>query len=158
MKSFPFYCFTDSSVSPLNSDLTGHKSSGDHDGRYYTENEINSKLAYSSGSAAINTTYVSTLSTTYARWKKWGRIVVVELYDINLKPGYSSDNVSIVATGFPTATDNVITSIVGHNTGVSVATQTRLRIDTGGVLKPWYVGVYSDVVSINGTFAYVSAS
>ncbi|MDR7813400.1 hypothetical protein [Lacrimispora sp.] len=82
----------------------------------------------------------------------------MELYDINLKPGYSSDNVSIVATGFPAATDNVITSIVGYNTGIDVTAQTRLRIDTGGVLKPWYVGVYSDVISINGTFVYVSAS
>ncbi|MFV0238456.1 MAG: hypothetical protein ACK5H4_00195 [Lacrimispora sphenoides] len=32
-------------MTQVNSDLTTHKSSGDHDNRYYTESEINAKLA-----------------------------------------------------------------------------------------------------------------
>jgi len=35
----------DEKITNLNSNLATHKSSGDHDGRYYTESEINTKLA-----------------------------------------------------------------------------------------------------------------
>lgn len=54
-------------IAQLNSDLTVHKSSGDHDGRYYTEAEVNSLLsAKQDASTAITTSNISsqTVSST----------------------------------------------------------------------------------------------
>ncbi|MBE5987157.1 MAG: hypothetical protein E7250_05465 [Paenibacillaceae bacterium] len=139
--------------------ITAHKSSGDHDGRYYTETEINNKLAYTAGSATINTTQVSTSSNSHIYWKKWGRIVTVEIYDIDLKPGYSTDDMAIIATGLPAAQNQQITAIVGlTSANISDAIRVRLLVDDAGQLKPWFFGTPTSTIYMSGSFTYISAS
>lgn len=139
--------------------ITAHKTSGDHDGRYYTETEINNKLAYTGGSAAINTTHVSTSSNSHIYWKKWGRIVTVEIYDIDLKPGYSTDDMAIIATGLPAAQNQQITAIVGlTSANISDVIRVRLLVDDAGQLKPWFLGTPTSAIYMSGSFTYISAS
>lgn len=109
-----------------------------------------------SGNAAINTTYVSKSSTTFVRWKKCGRIVVIELYDVDLKAGYSTDNVAVIATGLPVPWGGEIhASLAGNDKSANKVIQTRLHIDSSGVLKPWYIGT-STVMGISGSFSYIT--
>lgn len=42
-------------INSLNKTFTTHKTSGDHDGRYYTKDEINNKIAYVNSSTAGQT-------------------------------------------------------------------------------------------------------
>ncbi len=143
----------------VDSKFTTHKSSGDHDGRYYTETEINNKLAYTAGSATINFTYVSTSSNSHIYWKKWGRIVTVEVYDIDLKPGYSTDDMAIIATGLPAAQNQQITAIIGlTSANISDAIRVRVLVDDSGQLKPWFLGTPTTPIYMSGSFTYISAS
>ena len=177
--------------------LTTHKSSGDHDSRYYTENETNNLLnakvntsgivnnctstasnlplsaaqgkalmdkynqlnGETSGNARINTTYVTTQSTTHVKWRKLGRIVTVEIYDIILKAGYSTDNVAVIATGLPAPKGGAFcTSVFGYDISIpTTALLQRLNVDASGTLKPWYNGP-SVSTAINGSFSYIAAS
>lgn len=139
--------------------LATHKSSADHDSRYYTETEINNKLAYTAGSATINFTYVSTSSNSHIYWKKWGRIVSVEIYDIDLKPGYSTDDMTIIATGLPAAQNQQITAIIGlTSANISDVIRVRVLVDDSGQLKPWFLGTPTTPIYMSGSFTYISAS
>lgn len=121
----------------------------------YADNLLNSET---SGNININTTYVTKAASTFARWKKLGRIVTVELYDIDLKAGYSTDNVAIIGTGLPAPKDGSFqTSIAGLNLPTLETAQTRLLVDSSGRLKPWFIGT-TVVTAISGSFSYISAS
>ena len=109
-----------------------------------------------SGNAAINTTYISKANTTFARWKKCGRMVTVELYDVDTKAGYSTDNVMVIATGLPIPWGGeTMASLTGHDKSANKAVQVRLHVDSAGVLKPWYIGT-STVMGISGSFSYTT--
>ena len=109
-----------------------------------------------SGNTTINTTYVTKSSTTFIRWKKCGRIVTVELYDVDFKAGYSTDNVMVLATGLPAPWGGEIqASLPGHDKTANKVMQVRLHIDSSGVLKPWYIGP-SVVTGISGSFSYIT--
>ena len=105
--------------------------------------------AASSGYASINTTYVTKVSTTEVRWFKMGNVVLVNLYDINLKAGYSTDNVAVIATGFPRAATSCAFAFPASD-----GSQFRTMLD-GSTLKPWFNGT-SKAVSISGSFMYIS--
>ncbi len=177
--------------------LTTHKSSGDHDGRYYTETEVNNLLAAkvsksdlvnnatsaatdkaptanqvkvlndrinalngeSSGNATINTTYVNKISTTYVKWRKLGRLVTVEVYDIILKAGCNTYDVAVIATGLPAPKGGGFNaSVTGNKPSTNETAIARLYVNANGVLKPWYIGNPSIETGMNGSFSYISAS
>lgn len=120
------------------------------------EQKVKSLQSYESKKLVINTTYCSTVSSTYARWSKFGAIVVVEIYDVELKGGKSTDNVAIITSGLPKPAFEYTVTLptnVHHITTDYV----RIRVTNSGVLKPWYMGTSVDGTNINGMFTYISA-
>ena len=110
----------------------------------------------SNGNGTINTTYVTKSNTTFVHWKKYGRMVTVELYDVDTKAGYSTENVMTLATGLPAPYGGeIMACLTGHDKSANKAVQVRLRVDSAGVLKPWYIGT-STVTTITGSFSYIA--
>lgn len=121
------------------------------------EQKVKSLQAYESKNLAINTTYCSTMSSTYARYSKFGAIVVVEMYDIRLKGGKSTDNVAIIASGLPKPAVEYTAALpvnISHSKYLDYA---RVRVQKSGVLKPWYMGTSIDGTDIQGMFTYIAA-
>ena len=80
----------------------------------------------------------------------------MELYDVDFKAGYSTDNVMVLATGLPAPWGGEIqASLPGHDKTANKVMQVRLHIDSSGVLKPWYIGP-SVVTGISGSFSYIT--
>ncbi len=110
----------------------------------------------SNGNGTINTTYVTKSNTTFVHWKKYGRMVTVELYDVDTKAGYSTENVMTLATGLPAPYGGeIMACLAGHDKSANKVVQVRLRVDSAGVLKPWYIGI-STVTTITGSFSYIA--
>lgn len=82
---------------------------------------------------------------------------MVDLYDVVLKPGYSTDNVAVIATGLPAEAYSVHTSVPSHNISDEKILQMRIKILDRGILKPWFVGLSTDA-AITGTFVYIADS
>lgn len=81
---------------------------------------------------------------------------MVELYDVILKAGYSTENVAIIGSGFPKPVSNV--SIEVPDNGSNGTTESiRLQLNTNGVLQPWYT-YNTKAYSITTTIVYITAS
>lgn len=120
--------------------------------------QLNNNISYSSGKATINTTYVACTNTTYVNWMKFGRIVVVDIYDVDLKSGVNTENVAVLATGLPKPVTNQIVGVYPGLSPNNEISRVRVAICPDGSLRPWYMGTTPNVVSICGNFVYVSAS
>lgn len=120
------------------------------------EQKVKSLQAYESKKLAINTTYCSTFSSTYVRYSKFGAIVVVEMYDVRLKGGKSTDNVAIIASGLPEPANEYTASIPSNSLSKHVD-YTRLRVRKSGALQPWFIGLTIDGAYVNGLITYIAA-
>ena len=120
------------------------------------EQKVKSLQAYESKNLAINTTYCYTTSTSYVRYSKFGAIVVVEIYDISLKGGKSTDGVATIASGLPKPA-NEYTACIPANSLSKHVDYTRVRIRKSGALQPWYLGLTVDGANVNGLITYIAA-
>lgn len=118
---------------------------------------VNKLTSYESKSLTVNKTYCSTISSTYVRYTKFGRIVIVEIYDITLKGNKSSDGVATIASGLPKPAVEY-TACLPTNTKTRNTEYVRIRVRSSGALQPWYIGATEEGTYINGTFTYISAS
>ena len=83
-------------------------------------------------------------------------MVTVELYDVDTKAGYSTENVMTLATGLPAPYGGeIMACLTGHDKSANKAVQVRLRVDSAGAVKPWYIGT-SAVTTITGSFSYIA--
>ena len=121
------------------------------------EQKVKSLQAYESKNLAINTTYCSTVSTTYVRYSKFGAIVVVEMYDVRLKGGKSTDNVAIIASGLPKPAVEYTETLPVNISHIKYPDYARVRVQKSGVLKLWYMGTSVDGTDIQGMFTYIAA-
>lgn len=121
------------------------------------EQKVKSLQAYESKNLAINTTYCSTAVTSYIRYTKFGSIVVVEMYDIRLKGGISTDNVAIITSGLPKPAVEYTAVLPTNVSRIKNTDYARVRVRRSGVLKPWYMGVSIDGTDIQGMFTYIAA-
>lgn len=121
------------------------------------EQKVKSLQAYESKNLAINTTYCSTISSTYVRYSKFGAIVVVEMYDVRLKGGNSTDNVAIIASGLPKPALEYTAALPINISRIKYPDYARVRVQRSGVLKLWYMGTSVDGTDIQGMFTYIAA-
>ena len=121
------------------------------------EQKVKSLQAYESKKLAINTTYCNTVSSTYVRYSKFGAIVVVEMYDVILKGGKSTDNVAILASGLPKPAVEYTAALPTNISRVKSIDYARVRVPQSGVLKPWYMGISIEGTDIQGMFTYIAA-
>ena len=121
------------------------------------ESAVNTLKSYESKSLTVNTTYCNKTSTTYVRYTKFGRIVIVEIYDISLKGSKSSDGVATIASGLPKPVVEY-TACLPTNMKTRNTEYVRIRIRNSGALQPWYIGTTEEGTNINGTFTYIAAS
>lgn len=121
------------------------------------EQKVKSLQAYESKNLAINTTYCSTISSTYVRYSKFGAIVVVEMYDVRLKGGKSTDNVAIIASGLPKPAVEYTAALPTNVSHIKNVDYARVRVTQSGLLKPWYMGTSIDGTDIQGMFTYIAA-
>lgn len=121
------------------------------------EQKVKSLQAYESKNLAINTTYCSTISSSYVRYSKFGAIVVVEIYDISLKGGKSTDDVAIIASGLPKPAVEYTAALPVNISHSKYPDYARVRVRESGVLKLWYMGTSVDGTDIQGMFTYIAA-
>lgn len=120
------------------------------------EQQVKLLKSYECKKLAVNTTYCFTVSSTYIRYSKFGSLVVVELYDVKLKDGKSTDNVAIITSGLPKPA-NEYTACLPTNIHSRNVDYVRVRVTHSGVLKPWYMGTSIDGTDIMGMFTYIAA-
>lgn len=114
---------------------------------------LNDKLtARTNGSVAANTTYC-TSGNVY--WTKVPGIRIASLYfDGYLKTGINTSNVAVFASGLPKAAqDTMVMCSYGTAFGM-------VRIDSSGILKPWYMGSSLPASGGNhyfGSIVYITA-
>lgn len=112
-------------------------------------------MSYESKTLTVNTTYCKKINSTFVRYTRYGKIVVVEIYDIGLIGGKSSDNVAIIASGLPKPKTEVCASFP-TNTRTVATEYVRVRILNDGTLKPWFCGTTINNTNINGSFVYIA--
>lgn len=120
------------------------------------EQQVKSLKSYECKSLTVNTTYCNTISSTYIRYSRFGSIVIVELYDIGLKGGKSTDNVAIITSGLLKPAVAYV-ACLPTNMKTRNTEYVRIRICSSGILQPWYMGITEEGTNINGTFTYISA-
>ena len=120
------------------------------------EQQVKSLKSYECKTLAINTTYCYTTSVTYIRYSTFGRMVVVEIYDVFLKGGKSSDNVAIITSGLPEPA-NEYSVTLPTNCRTTNVEFVRLRVRSSGLLQLWYMGTTIDNTNVNGMFTYIAA-
>lgn len=121
------------------------------------EQKVKSLQSYESKNLPINTTYCSTASSSYIRYTKFGAIVVVEMYDIRLKGGKSTDNVAIITSGLPKLAVEYTAALPVNISNSKYLDYARVRVQKSGVLKPWYIGQSIERTDIQGMFTYIAA-
>lgn len=112
-------------------------------------------MSYESKTVTVNTTYCKKTNSTIVRYTRYGKIVIVEVYDIGLIGGKSSDNVAIIASGLPKPKIEVCANFP-TNTRTVATEYVRVRILSDGTLKPWYCGTTINNTNINGSFVYIA--
>lgn len=120
------------------------------------EQAVKALQSYECKKLVINTTYCYTISSSYVRYSKFGAIVVVEIYDISLKDGKSTDGVATIASGLPEPANEYTASIPVNSLSKHVD-YTRLRIRKSGALQPWFMGLTIDGAYVNGLITYIAA-
>ena len=74
----------DTAISKLNEDITTHKSSGDHDDRYYTESEMNTKLNTKLDKSLIKKGTITTSTPNWVNPKlKTGDRILLSAYVVS---------------------------------------------------------------------------
>lgn len=121
------------------------------------EQAVKALQSYECENLAINTTYCSTSVASYIRYTKFGSIVVVEMYDIILKGGKSTDNVAIITSGLPKPAVAYTTALPTNISRVKSIDYARVQVTQSGVLKPWYMGISIEGTYIQGMFTYIAA-
>lgn len=91
-------------INALNSDLATHKISSDHDGRYYTETEINAllgkkqdALSVSNIAVTINTTNFVSNNDSWCTFRRYGAIGIVNFSLITAKTLQSGTEYNIAS-------------------------------------------------------------
>ncbi len=120
------------------------------------EQKVKSLQSYECKNLNINTTYCYTISSSYIRYSKFGAIVVVEIYDISLKGGKSTDGVATIASGLPEPANEYTASIPANSLSKHVD-YTRLRVRKSGALQPWFMGLTIDGAYVNVLITYIAA-
>lgn len=121
------------------------------------EQAVKALQSYECKNLAINTTYCSTFVSSYIRYTKFGSIVVVEMYDIRLKGGKSTDNAAIITSGLPTPANEYTACLPTNVSHIKYTDYARVRVMKSGVLKPWYMGQSIEGTDIQGMFIYIAA-
>ncbi|MGL5434173.1 MAG: hypothetical protein ACRDBO_02070 [Lachnospiraceae bacterium] len=119
-------------------------------------NAYNALGSYTTGKVTPNTIYAYAQdSAAHITWQKLGRIAIITIWGIQLRPGFSTDNLAIIASGLPAAIKNIEGAIPIN---VNNANQTRytLYVDTSGILKAWYNGTTVTDTDLRGQFVYIS--
>lgn len=120
------------------------------------EQAVKALQSYECKNLVINTDYCYTISSTYVRYSKFGAIVVVEIYDISLKGGKSTDGVATITSGLPEPANEYTASLPSNSLSKHVD-YTRLRVRKSGELQPWFMGLTIDGAYVNGLITYIAA-
>ena len=97
--------------------LTTHKTSGDHDGRYYTESEVDAKINELNSKIGLRSVYVSQTGTYTFQMKPGTLALVITYYGVY--PHYCAGNGQITANQLVIQDgENTITSVNGNTVSV----------------------------------------
>ena len=91
------------------------------------------------GNGTLNTTYVNSGGVTaYKKQRCYDKYITTVTFDINFKSSYSSDNVAIIASGFPAPSIGGSIFICAGESYNGAAYYGYVLVSDTGVLKPWY--------------------
>lgn len=108
----------------------------------------------SSGNLTITSTYTKTTSTSYVKYHKWGKIVIVTVNDICPKANAASGTYTI-ATGLPNAAGEVVTTVNPNTSGSTAAY--RVRVNGNNLQWNWVTGASDSCPYAAGEIIYFAS-
>lgn len=123
---------------------------------YATWNKIlkSNDITTTSGTATWNTTYGGTASSHACSWRRYGRLVIVDIYEAVFTPSCKNDqSTSIIATGLPKAAESQVAMLV--SVGGSQARRVGIAKGRTSVVWWWNPTVTANTASMNGSFTYL---
>lgn len=116
----------------------------------WNKNLKSNDIAVTSGNATINTTNAG---NGQIQWRKSGKIVIVNLYDVVFTTSAKGDASSVIATGLPKAASSSTTMVISQNGSAAK----RIGISAGNTALYWWWNgaVSSNTPQMNGQIMYV---
>ena len=111
-------------------------------------------ITTTSGTATWNTTYAGSAPSHACSWRRYGRMVTVDIYDAIFTTSCKSDQTtSIIATGLPKATQSQTAMLVA----IGGSQARRVGIAKGGTSVVWWWSgtVKSNTSYLTGSFTYL---
>ena len=102
---------------------------------------INNKMAYTTGSATRNTTYVSSGSCNWKKQRCGDRYIVTVTWDFSVKGSPRTENIATFFTNLPSPISGMVCVSRGYSSDLPGL---GILMFEGGNMKPWYCGTASD--------------
>lgn len=152
--------FTSINPSQFTQLLNALNNGGGAGGDTYTKEEIDTLLSgkqatleFTSGVATWNTTYAGSAEPRSASWKKYGRIVIVDIYEAIMTPKCKTDqSTSIIASNLPKASSSAVAMLTGN----SVSKRIGIAEGSTNLVFWWEKVVTSNTPSMNGQIMYIT--